>query len=1561
MPGLNPRMLRTLHRNVAANRAARAAAVEEEARAAALMSESRRLAFDLAAAGRLEEAERERERAERAARGRDRARARIREADRSWRDLVGALAEFDPCDASGEVPLVLLPVRVETIYSRPQHLEGEGRVPGDRLLIRIFPDDIHIDQLEPGLDEAEAAAAEEYWRKVWDEPEGASGREDAWRQLVDGLGPSRASYAAWAKTPSETDGNVVFPQLPPRSRRAALARLLPDRFVAIATVPTALADVQLTAVGNQIDPEVVTGLLDGDEERPRGQAGTLSVPPGAEWLTSFSIAKDKGLALELPLPAPKVRIDRLLVFGVRSSFDPKQSAAELETLLRSHRLSRGLSFAPQGTCTNNTETNRAAWRGAPDLPPPARHAPEAGSNAAVLAAALGVSPLLFAGLAGAGRSEQADMRAVNVALWNATWGPFLDRVGKVDKKVTLTDGGREAIRGFFLDSVRGGGPLPTIQVGAQPYGVLPVACLAEDIWRSRDRLDARLLEYLRPLREHWETLSKSLATVTGGQPIDEAMEEILGTSAISLGYRVRTVLSNAASDLFIQLSEDDQAPDLAQQLIQRMVFEHFARLSFTGLASHGALAKKSRPLPLPLVHDTDMAFIDHLLAGSSGTPEIQSIFQALLQFARENIDQEQKDSGDLPDYIKAVEYATTLTSEIRAQALAVASTERRAPSSELHMFADQVMALTGSTGPMRLAELQPAASTRTSFSGLALESSSAEARGELAAAAVATWARWSAHSNEFLEALEHLKGAGLTLKELEILVAETLDLASHRLDGWLTGVVERRRAAMRARTPEGVQVGAFAWLENIAPQDQEASAGGYIHAPTLNHATTAGLLRNAYLSHRRSATGSNPFEIDLTSRRVRTALDVLDGIREGHPLAALIGYQIEREIGERSRREAELAAMPRLILSLRDIAPLTARQLTDRAAPAGTAPGEAVAATGVVDGVRLSELWQSSKTDVMTALSAGPKNNPYVAPGTWKGPTAAEEAALGEVIDKAADSIDAAADILLAESVHQLAQGNIPASAASLDAASTGEAFPTSIDFVRTPVKGLTFTHRLLVSLPPANEAGDLGWNAARPRALAEPALERWVARRLGPAHRIVLFADGERRFTMADAGIAALDFVYDSDRTDENGRFDRLEQRIRFSIPDMPADTSFANEQGDGWLADDQPFARMAAFAGTLRSVIVAARPARPADLVRAGETAARSYLGTELADMRTRLEAATEVLRTTGGLLQTLVDQFKAGRADAVQLRAMLEKLAAYGVVVPIVEEELLESVARLAGGEALRRADEAATLWKSGSDTAEQAQMVGRVIFGEGFHVVPSIGPAQDGLAVSLAMPRPKPLPKAPQIRRFLRDIGAVRQAVNEYSGCLLAGDAVGRPVEHFVAQLGPPPPFGPDEWVGGVLDTKKFAPGGSVADLVFEGNRQNSQSSIQALVIDEWIDTVAPGAGSRDEVGNDSQPKRASGLAINAPAASAAPPQAILLALSPDGGRWTTEKLARTLEDTLSLAKLRAVTLEKTGGTAAVLPAIYALSAALQGSIFDVTALTEVADFSAVLKYTKEPGQ
>ena len=120
-----------------------------------------------------------------------------------------------------------------------------------------------------------------------------------------------------------------------------------------------------------------------------------------------------------------------------------------------------------------------------------------------------------------------------------------------------------------------------------------------------------------------------------------------------------------------------------------------------------------------------------------------------------------------------------------------------------------------------------------------------------------------------------------------------------------------------------------AWLRS-APTASSRICGpagrgvdGWIHAPSTRHAVAAGMLRSSHLSHLPAAgpADGGPFAIDLSSRRVQSARTVIDGVRQGQQLGALVGYQIERGLAE--------ARLARLQLSLRTIAPLVARRLHD--------------------------------------------------------------------------------------------------------------------------------------------------------------------------------------------------------------------------------------------------------------------------------------------------------------------------------------------------------------------------------------------------------------------------------------------------------------------------------------------------------------------------------------------------------------------------------------------------------------------------------------------------------
>ena len=310
-------------------------------------------------------------------------------AEERVREILGRLGDrLDPCDADPTVPLVLLPVRLETRYTED----------GAALRIRIFPDDIHVDQLDRGLSKEEIAAGVAYWAAAAASHEAA---DAAWTTLTATVHEDRAAWVAFALTPTnfaawEQGVAPEFPDIEPRSRRAAVARLLPDRFVAIAEQ----SQSRNAAVGAVIAPEIVVGIL-ADDGSEFIDVNDVKALPGGEWMFDYNRALEAGLAITLPLRQPGARIDRLYVVGVRASLAQAESARALEDLLHAHRFGRGLAFVPQGTPSNNTEKNRSAWQSHAEptrLPNPTGAPPAPGSNAEILAAALGVAPATFDGI-----------------------------------------------------------------------------------------------------------------------------------------------------------------------------------------------------------------------------------------------------------------------------------------------------------------------------------------------------------------------------------------------------------------------------------------------------------------------------------------------------------------------------------------------------------------------------------------------------------------------------------------------------------------------------------------------------------------------------------------------------------------------------------------------------------------------------------------------------------------------------------------------------------------------------------------------------------------------------------------------------------------------------------------------------------------------------------------------------------------------------------------------------------------------------------------------------------
>lgn len=960
--------------------------------------------------------------------------------------LADRLAEWLPPDISQEVsslgadvPIALFPVRIETRFTA---VDGPDRW---ELKIRVYPDEIAADWHDDALTEREHAAGLEYWHAAWI----PGGETAAWERLAAAFRPNRAQWIARALSPENLHerphGEPQFPTTNSRLRawaRPAEARVLPDRWLAIGY--RGGAEVR-RAVGRPVrDPLTLTLAPEADDESTDDLSGDgLLVDSAIAWTYDFERAEAEGMALRMALSAEDLRsgFDRLIVLGVKASIATEAGAETLASLLHAHRFTRGLEILRQGSATNHSDETRAAEADQPSMPPPLARTPADDSDGALTARAFGIPASTFEGVAGADRIEQVRARGMNEALWPATIGYFLEQM----MAPVVSQGGLALAREHFVAHVRGRGPLPAIRVGNSPYGLLPVATLGS--WRSdgRDPLERELVPILRELREVWMNVVAQVPRLHREGDADRELLAVLGQDASAREVRVRAAVGEAYQrNLLDFLGIDDG----------NWILKLFGRALLDRLGH-----PEWQPRALGLNFSPEAHRFRHVFAATALSEELPLSFDYVDWIARASVDELRHHR--VPDGIARPQ--TLLYHVLRHAALV-----------EYARLTVDVLTTHG--------QLQPEERHERELIGIVdrtrdrptiwqhFETRVPAVTGELS---VAEYLRGthgdalSAAANAYRAALRSI--VGIPTAELSRLFTETLDVCSHRLDAWITSVASRRLAQMRARRPMGIHLGGYGWVEELRRTEVPRANGGFVHAPSSAHAATAAVLRNAYLS--RPGQDDGRFAIDLSSARVRDALFFLDGARNGQPLGGLLGYRFERALHEHPSRRLD-----RYIEPFRALYPMVAGKDTPTNGPA-----ETVAARTVVDGLALRRAWIEAAIPWGTAeLSA----------------TGADRDSVTQILRELDRSIDAIADVLTAEAVHQLLRRNTAAGGATLDTLAAGFRAPDP-DIVRSPRSGTTLTHRvaLLLGTPPVAA----GWTASpTPRALAEPHLDGWLGELLG-------------------------------------------------------------------------------------------------------------------------------------------------------------------------------------------------------------------------------------------------------------------------------------------------------------------------------------------------------------------------------------------------------------------------------------------------------------------------------
>jgi hypothetical protein len=1404
-------------------------------------------------------------------------------------------------------PLLMLPVRLETRFgwSGVDGLSFEASAKLEQvLLVRIYPDEVHEDSHEPELTPNEVRWVGEFRRKVLaatDNPPIAA----AWAELIARAGPTRAAWLGQAGISGVNPGKraSIF-------TRSSLARLLPDRWVAFATLPDGST---LTAMSSPVREPLETG----------------PAPTGMDWMLSFDSALKAGMALIVrAIPATVSEIGRLVVVGARGTLDPLETQSQLEKLLGAHRHTRGLELLTPGTATNCSPGTRAGFSTRPALPEvialESRRYQVGGrvlplcqpgdqSDGTALATALGIEPAVFAFTARADGSDQVDGRHMRSILTTATQRPLARLLEHIVDRNAV-----DQLLAFAVQQTSALGPLPTLRIGSQPYGILPVMLTAGARFDEGSNA-ARYLPVLDRMRGLWESAASGLDRVgkNGADP-GQTLIRILQRDGVAARIAFRPFLGpTTGAAMSVGLAGRSAAKLAAQR-----------GAAATALDALGARRSASAPLLQTMLLPMAPALTDPVVQpedGPAGSEQLAAQYLELIaSLPPDKLLQHDYGGGERP----------------RALFFAIA---RLAMLEQADVFARQLLIGDGASDAHWDDETLP--SYYQDPLGTALSRLTAPDPGdrlEQIAFHLSPLGRNAMVLDGVRATLRHFKTRPPDLIELHLRAG--LGLFSNRLDAWYTALASEQLTYLRAgvNSSMGINAGGYGVLENItrAPRQPVANTsglfsvptnGGYVHAPSANHGAAAAVLRSVHLAHAASGRGA-AFSIDLSSERVRRALPLLEGIRAGQPLAALLGYRLERELG------AE--ALQRFIAPLRAIAPLLANKLTP-----STQAVETVAASNVIDGLTLLEV---AGYDGDRAATVAELWRQYPSLGAALNP--AESQAMQRVLDFAQDAVDAVSDLVLADGVYQAVQGNPTRAAAAVDSASGAPVPPPELGVIRTPRSGVGATFRVMTLFDAAATATGTGW-ATTARAICEPRLEAWCAGVLPRPGQIRLRArfrggGGDVLATLDDLTLGDL-FEAAADQKAEYLQFGALDvvalaspsntpQRSAFELRlaallelERPAEAGegaleLVYERGGAWDATQFGVVETLEIAGRLRDVIGQGRPVAPEDLAQPGQAPGLFVEGNEHAR---RAQLAADELGAVRAQLAAV-----AVKGEAQELREALFAAEALGVVgaaptslrdLPAPAADTLPRLVRQHAQDEGRllgelRVQASAVLVELGKRTKRLADAAAdpsarlKAVFGDGFVTLPLMSGAGGATIAIGTVPAGA---SGAAMRAWLARAARVRESMRLLDGALGAAQAValtqkgGAPPHLDVRQLGGP---AGEPWVALPLAAGASLPGGRVSLLAATAGTLPT-TSMAGLFIDEWLEVVP----STSEI---------TSVTFHYEAPSSAPPQLMLLGVPTPGlEHWTAEAARGLVAEALDLGRIRLVDMDDLPDLGQVLPA------------------------------------
>jgi hypothetical protein len=1431
-----------------------------------------------------------------------------------------------------ELPLTLLPVRIETRYlprRKPTHL-----------FVRIFPDVVHADSHRMSLTTREAQLGKQFWYSVWQVTEEAQVAE-ARRWLAAQVGPYRALWVSTVTRPTNLgkhDAKPAFPQISIQDARdATVARLLPDRWM------VRLYDANLELVHTAFSSPVPANLPMAPTLSPKGVEANhpttgkrLSAPEGflhgqgLLWTVDFGEAERVGMALRIPVENVPDPVGALLVLGARAERDILAEGDAFDALLAAHWYTQGLDLMPQGTPTNNTDAGRSGMslsdpdvdllfeREAFDRPlAPLGRAALIAAKAASLyripaadAASLAfgrVRTNMLDRVDHAERNEGLAGWAMNLVVGYATIGRYLtEPLSKLDGS-TARGADAGTLRDWYADWVRGGGPLPILRCGEQPYGLLPIGSRPVENIPLLD-FEAKLEHYLAKLYSIWQA-SLPVPTLdpdaTDGRPSSSAAQdaltvaEVLGAVPHPAGLRLRGASDNIAEDFsqftvliesieryierdVLKAKEIDAQSEIdlywthrkplivggepgGPPVVYPTISTQLANLDFfrqeVEVADARAEYETLASLILPLIDDQLRPLLQTYADASAATPSVLWDWHeggglgsdGMIRLTGTTFDEHARDAHDLVTSDGNIEEIRDLLQ--RADALLRDAAQRNTPPL-------QRIHLVKSRSPL-LAHLIDI-TCRTVPVG--------EIAGVLAGLQV-------------LLALIDAETARDPHAELERLMRETLGLAMHRMDAWVTGLASKKLAEKRKSKAAGMQIGAYGWLLDLK-RSGEPTSQGFIHAPSLTHAAAAAVLRagwNAYGTRR----GETPLSVDLSSDRVRGGLWILDGVRNGQDLAELLGGRFERYLHD--------AHLDDWIRTIR-VHALEAAQ--SKRPPNAVVDGLLVARAA--SNMERSERETTLRAALDAALAAtGNPNEDQTRARVWR------------ALRTIAADLDSVADLALTQSVHSILQGNADAAAAMIALTGGSDAAVPPVTVADTQRDAQLISHRVIALWPaPAVTAEE-----AMPLHAAEPRLVTWLEGLLPRPSQIVAEivtrensgAETRSQMSLEDVGVSIVEaaLLAGAGVHQADTRLGRVIQAAAARIAGPGKSVEVRYDTNDTRAAEGEDTLSIDEFgliATTMRDAVGRCRALRAEDLLMPGNEAPADSV--DVAELQKRIAPVEEAIQAViAGLAGT----------DATLRDVALTRAAVIGVSGAIRALEVADPaplIERVA--EALRKrlpsaTPESAPTTDSVSDSLDRLQ----VLIGKALPILPVFTLQPNSVRVASASSRQRQKQVATDGLRWLRQVGRVHPAIGAINEFFLMTGTVADAPSSPLGLVQMPEAGGP--WAA-VERPSTEGDHCCIVSLTGAEQLKADNTPIAGVLIESWTESI---------------PKREqqTGIAVHFDSPSARPPQAILLSVVAGDAKFSADELSNQILHTIELAKFRAVGADRIAEIGQFLPAVF----------------------------------